>query len=168
MKWFIIIPLLFNPGQYSTVEVADEATCDNLAAQYELAGFSGVECVTNQPTFEQDFTIATILTSLDGRPVAESARLLLTTTARASQTDFAWNPDRKTVRNWGRAPTVIEPVTGTVWLLALRNAKALTFQPLTAEGRPLGEPVRAELTNLGFRVPVGDPPATWYVAEVGR
>jgi len=108
------------------------------------------------------------LTSLDGRPVAEAARLLLTTTARASHTEFAWNPDRKTVRNWGRAPTVIEPVTGAVWLLALRHAKAVTVQPLAAEGRPLGGPVRAELTNLGFRVPVGDPPATWYVVEVGR
>lgn len=136
-----------------------------------LIGFvhEGPKATANLSAAQVENPFACIfLTSLDGRPVAESARLLLTTTARASHTDFAWNADRKTVKNWGRAPTVIEPVTGAVWLLGLAGAKAVTVQPLAAEGRPLGEPVRAELTNLGWRVPVGDPPATWYVVEVGR
>ena len=46
---------------------------------------------------------AIYLTSLDGQPIAEAERLLLTTTARATLTDFEWEPDRKSVKSWGRA-----------------------------------------------------------------
>lgn len=108
------------------------------------------------------------LTSLDGRPLAESTRLLLTTTARASQTGFEWNPDHKTVKNWGRAPTVIEPVTGAVELRGLGRARGVAVQPLAAEGRPLGEPVPAKQTGNKWRISLGDPPATWHVIDVKR
>jgi len=108
------------------------------------------------------------LTSLDGEPIAAAGRLLLTTTAAAGHTGFQWNPDRKTVKQWGTFPTVIEPVRGDVTLVGLRGAGDVTYQPLTAEGRPLGDPLKAELTNLGSRLRVGDPPATWHVVTVER
>jgi hypothetical protein len=72
------------------------------------------------------------------------------------------------VRQWGRFPTVIEPLAGPLFLHNLKGGEAVTVQPLAAEGRPLGTPREAERTNLGWEIPLGDPPATWYVVEVAR
>ncbi len=114
-----------------------------------------------------DTPFATVyLTSLDGEPIESAGRLLLTATATAAHTGFEWNPDRKTVKQWGRFPTVIEPVRGTVTLTGLKGEGSVTYQPLTAEGRPLGDPLPAEDTNLGPRLRLGTPPATWYRVEV--
>ena len=88
--------------------------------------------------------------------------------AAASHTGFEWNADRKTVKQGGKFPTIIEPVRGEVWLVGLRRANAVAVQPLTAEGLPLGDPLKAEVTNLGYRLRVGTPPATWYVVTVQR
>jgi hypothetical protein len=81
---------------------------------------------------------------------------------------FEWKPDRKTVKQWGRFPTVIEPVRGTVTLTGLTGKGTVTYQALTAEGRPLGDPLPAEMTNRGPRLHLGTPPTTWYVVEVER
>ena len=108
------------------------------------------------------------LTALDGEPIARSGRLLLTTTARATLSGFAWNPDRKTVQDWGRAPTVIEPVTGAVTLVGLQDAGRIKVTPLAAEGRPLEPPVQAEQTARGWRIPIGTPVTTWYILEPQR
>jgi hypothetical protein len=111
---------------------------------------------------------AVYLTSLDGRPIAEAGRMLLTTTARATLSGFAWNPDRKTVKNWGRAPTVIERVTGSVALSGLNGAKTVAITPLAAEGRPLGPPKKIDVADSGCRLPIGEAVTTWYVIEVER
>jgi hypothetical protein len=108
------------------------------------------------------------LTSLGDKTIRESDRLLLATTARATLTGFAWNPGRKTIKSWGRAPTVIEPVTGAVTLLRLCNSQEVSVTPLAAEGRPLTEPGQAKITNLGWRVAIGEPATTSYLIEVRR
>lgn len=111
---------------------------------------------------------AVYLTSLDGRPIAEAGRILLTTTARATLTDFQWNPDRKTVKSWGRAPTVIEPVTGSVTLSGLNAAKMVAVVPLAAEGRPLGPVKKIEVSDSVCRIPIDEAVTTWYLIEVER
>jgi hypothetical protein len=105
------------------------------------------------------------LTSLDGKPISSADRLLLTTTARATLSGFQWNADRKTVKNWGKAPTVIEPVRGAVVLKNVQHAKSMVVTPLAAEGRRLETSVKTEMTNVGLRVPVGEPITTWYLIE---
>ncbi len=52
-----------------------------------------------------------LLTSLDGNPIASSSRLLLTTTARTTNTGLTWRPDHQTVAEWGEGPVVTEPDT---------------------------------------------------------
>lgn len=111
---------------------------------------------------------ALYLTSLDGKPVAQSGRLLLTTTARSTHTGFKWKEDRKHVEDWGQPPVVIEPVSGSVTLTGLKGVTGLVVTPLAAEGRPLEEPKAAERSGDGWKVSLGGPACTWRVIEVRR
>ena len=60
-----------------------------------------------------------MLTSLDGAPLSRAKRMLLTTGSRAGNTGMKWNEKRTSLTDWGTAPTVIEPVTGTIMLRGL-------------------------------------------------
>jgi len=62
------------------------------------------------------FMVLTAVT-LDGRPINDSSRILLTVCGRCENTAMKFSEDRRTVgRNWGRAPVLIEPVEGTLVL----------------------------------------------------
>mgnify|MGYP006299898807 CR=1 FL=1 len=72
-----------------------------------------------------------MLTTLDERPIRNAKRLLLVTSARATNTGFAFEEDGQTVAKWGTGPTLIEPVTGQVILKQIEDASVLTVAPLT-------------------------------------
>jgi hypothetical protein len=120
------------------------------------------------PSLDTEFC-ALMLTSLDDRPIAKSGRLLFSATARSTNTDFAWEADRRTVANWGRGPTRIEPVRGTINLKGLDAVKAVRARPLTAIGAVAEtEPIVAEATPDGWRFPIGATATTWYLIEIDR
>ncbi|TWT84900.1 Cellulase (glycosyl hydrolase family 5) [Planctomycetes bacterium CA13] len=52
------------------------------------------------------------LVALDGKPLAESQRMLLAASARCENSEMPWNEDRTgfTSNNWGQSPTVSEGV----------------------------------------------------------
>jgi hypothetical protein len=111
---------------------------------------------------------ATSATSLDGKPLAESERILLVAAARSANTGQAWNAERTCLSSWGRAPVRIEPVEGKV--VVLRRAAPeggvppiFHLSPLDGRGRPIGEPQRIEVRD-GALVAVlrADPPTLWY------
>lgn len=57
------------------------------------------------------------ITSLDGMPVWNTTKMLITTCGRCENTGMKFSDDRRTVgRNWGGPPVRIETVTGTVAL----------------------------------------------------
>jgi len=59
------------------------------------------------------------ITSLDGMPVWNTNKMLITACGRCENTGMKFSEDRRTVgRNWGGAPVRIETVTGTVALPA--------------------------------------------------
>jgi hypothetical protein len=59
---------------------------------------------------ENDYGIV-LLTSLDAKPVAESARLLLTAVGSAENTGMIWNADKTSVaRNWGNGPSRVNAI----------------------------------------------------------
>jgi len=59
------------------------------------------------------------ITSLDGLPVGNARKMLITACGRCENTGMKFSEDRQTVgRNWGEAPVQIETVTGTVTLPA--------------------------------------------------
>lgn len=55
-----------------------------------------------------------ILSSLDGRPLRDSRRMLLTATARAENTSTVYNGTRTSLKNEGTAPILLEPVTAAL------------------------------------------------------
>ena len=57
---------------------------------------------------------ALILSSLDDRPVDESRRLVLIAVARAENSGTVYSADRTQLRDPGRPPILLEPVTGSV------------------------------------------------------
>lgn len=109
-----------------------------------------------------------VLSALDGQPLARSGRMLLIAGSRVANTGMTWNEKRTRVANWGGAPTLIEPITGTVMLRNLENAAGVTVAALDGEGKPMGEAIRARKTTEGWAFPIGVPATTWYVVWVRR
>lgn len=111
---------------------------------------------------------ALTLSSLDSKPIAESGRLLLTATARTANTGMVWNEKRTSLANWGKAPTVIEPVAGRIVLKDLRGARSVTAQALDGAGRPVGTPLSAKPDGQAWTLSLGQPVTTWYAVSVER
>jgi hypothetical protein len=87
--------------------------------------------ITTPATGNNFVTLA--LSSLDGAPLPESKRVLLTATGRAENIAMGWNAARNSVGNdWGRGPTVVEGVDAQVQLLT--DAKELKVYALGPTG----------------------------------
>jgi hypothetical protein len=71
-----------------------------------------------------------------------------------------WNEDRTSLANWGAEPTLIEPVTGTVTLTGLENARAVR---VTASG---AKAAAASRTAEGWRIQLGSAVTPWYRIDV--
>jgi hypothetical protein len=109
-----------------------------------------------------------VLSSLDGKPLAQSAKMLLTAGSRVSNTNMKWNDTRTRAANQGESPSLIEPVTGAVLLRDLSAATAVWLTALDGSGNPLGAPVQAKKTAAGWSLVIGTPVTTWYVVSVTR
>jgi hypothetical protein len=156
-------------GWYGAAEESGQVVVDSPRTQALIGFFDEDSRSTTNVTSKLDTPFASILlTSLDGRPIDGSQRMLLATTATSVHTGFEWNEDRKTVKQWGTFPTVIEPVRGEIALRGLKHADAIKCQPLTAEGRPLGDPQTSKVTDGQARLELGEPAATWYLLTVRR
>jgi hypothetical protein len=117
-------------------------------------------------------TFATIvLTSMDDKPLARSSKMLLNTGSRVANTDQKWNEARTSLvrpGGQGHSPTLTEPVTGSITLCNIEGAERVSAVALDGAGRPMGDPVQAEKTSDGWKLPIGTPVTTWYVLSVGR
>jgi hypothetical protein len=111
---------------------------------------------------------ALTLSSLDGKPIAQSAKLLLTTGSRVENTGMTWNEKRTTLTNWGKAPVRIEPVTGSVVLRNLVKAASVSITPLDEAGNPRGTAIPATRSTEGWTVPIGTTPSVWYAVSIRR
>ncbi|MDR7435875.1 MAG: hypothetical protein QN189_12225 [Armatimonadota bacterium] len=86
---------------------------------------------------------AIVLTSLDGRPLAQSKRMLLTAVARQMNTGQRWREDERGLADWGTGPVLLQPVRATITLqgtLGLRvfalngRGERVTEVPVTCSG----------------------------------
>ena len=109
-----------------------------------------------------------VLTSMDGKSLAESGRMLLTAGSRVANTGMKWNESHTRVINQGESPTLIEPVTGTITLRKLRSAQSVSAIALDGSGCQLGKPIQARNTAAGWVLPIGNPVTTWYIVSVTR
>jgi hypothetical protein len=111
---------------------------------------------------------AITLSALDEKPIAQSSKLLLTATARVSNSGMQWNSARTTLERWGAPPPLIEPVVGKVVLRNLADAAAASAQPLDGVGQPLGAVLQATKTDQGWELGIGKPATTWYLLSVAH
>lgn len=134
-----------------------------------IVGRAGSYSVTNL-ILDLEMPFAAVqVASLDGRPVTDSAKLLLVAGARVANTGMRWkDAARHTLGEaWGSAPTRIEPVRGVVTLRGLASAQSVTLQPLDPVGQPDGDAVPFMHSTQGICVSLpGTTP--WYVIDVVR
>ena len=109
-----------------------------------------------------------VLSSMDAKPLARSAKMLLTTGSRVSNTGMKWNDTHTRVANQGESPSLIEPVSGTVVLRGLEGAVAVSASALDGAGRPIGNAIAATKRSGAWALAIGDPVTTWYVVSVKR
>ncbi len=114
-----------------------------------------------------DFATIT-LSSLDGKPINLSNRLLLTTTSRTQNTGAKWDDRRAMLTEWGTDPTLIEPVTGWIQLKDLEGAIGVFAQPLDGAARPIGKEISGKMIEPGWEIAVGTPATTSYLIRVER
>jgi hypothetical protein len=106
---------------------------------------------------------AITLSSMDGKPISRSTRLLLTATAREQNTGAKWN-DRHTLwAELGTAPAQIEAVTGWVILHNIEGAVGMQVTALDGSARPTGDRIAGRRLELGWEFPIGDVTATTYL-----
>ena len=100
-----------------------------------------------------------VLVALDGRPVAESAKLLLTALRRAENRDMGWTADRRSVADrWGEGPV---RVLGLEAELAMPAGTRWTVTPLDPAGQR-----RAPLQQAAATVRIEPAHATiWWLLE---
>ncbi len=118
-------------------------------------------------TAENEFC-SIIVTSLNAEPISSSPSLLLVATARSANQDMTWNEDRTSLSNWGSAPTVIEPVKGSVTLRNIGPAEHVEAVPLNGAGKKIGQSIQAQVVADGFEIPIGEPATTWYLVRIQR
>ena len=111
---------------------------------------------------------AIVVTSLDGKTIAQAGKLLLIAGARAVNTGMEWNSEHTGLAQWGGSPTLIEPVTGNLALRNLEGATGVLVQPLDGAGQPLGQPISATRNGEAWEIPTGNPGTTWYAITVER
>ncbi|MGV1684632.1 hypothetical protein [Sphingopyxis sp. NJF-3] len=114
-----------------------------------------------------DFAAIT-LSSLDGKPLNLSDRMLLTTTGKVENTGQSWNARHAMLSNWGTAPTLIEPITGWIQLKDLEGAIGVSAQALDGSARPIGPAIRGKMIEPGWEIAVGTPATTTYLIRVER
>lgn len=73
---------------------------------------------------------ALTLVPVDGKPVLNSEKILITLGSRVENVDMAWNGDRNSVsNNWGKAPVQAEPIACTISLKASKPRVVYTLSP---------------------------------------
>jgi hypothetical protein len=109
-----------------------------------------------------------VLSSLDGRALAKSERMLLTAGTRVANTNMKWNESHTRLVSQGESPTLIEPVTGTITLRNLQGARGVTAMALDGAGKATGAMVTGKKAAGGWSLPIGETPTVWYTIAVKR
>jgi len=135
-----------------------------------LVGFIGAnpKMLTNLSARIENRFATLVLTSMDGRPLSESSRMLLTAGSRVTNTGMKWNESHTRLAEQGRPPTLIEPVTGSLVLRGLQHARGVQAEALDGAGQILGRITAAKHADGAWTLRIGEPATTWYVISVRR
>ena len=117
-----------------------------------VVGFAGETRVDTQAaTFELETPFAVVLlSSLDGEPLAESRRILVSTSADARWTGVEVSENGDEILSTGHWPFLMQPVEGRI---VLKGAGAATVHRLATNGERLGN-LAVEVTPGGLVLPL--------------
>lgn len=105
---------------------------------------------------------AVALAAVDGLPLTESRKAVLTVATRQENTGMAWEDHTRRVRAWGVAPTLMEPARGAVRLAWTGTPRVRVLGP---DGVPGAEiPVRADGKGW-WRIELDTVAAPWFLVE---
>ena len=119
----------------------------------ELGGVT-VECKTP--------FAAILVTSLDGKPIGQARRLLVTAVARAENTGQAYYRNHSSVPERGRVPVLVEPVRARV---TLRVPGAATVHALDPTGKR-SAPLPASVANGTLDIRLDEAHSPWCEIQV--
>uniref|UniRef100_UPI0035C9BCC5 hypothetical protein n=1 Tax=uncultured Sphingomonas sp. TaxID=158754 RepID=UPI0035C9BCC5 len=168
-----IDPIVSDTGELSwkTTDGKDGLVSVDTPRSQALVGFvsanAKVETRNLSAEIRNRFAVIT-LSSLDGKPLTVSNRILLTTTGRVENSGQKWDARGANLTVWGTAPTLIEPITGYVTLKDLEGAIGVFAQPLDGSARPIGKERAAKMVEPGWELPIGSPATTHYLVRVER
>ncbi len=111
---------------------------------------------------------AITLSSLSELPIQRANRLLLTVCGRWQNTGSEWNERHTLWEQWGKGPTLIEPVRGWLMLRELDGAVAVRLTPLDGASQPIGDALRGRRMEVGWEIELGTVPTVQYLIEVYR
>src|SRR5262249_22443749 len=107
---------------------------------------------------------ALTLTAMDGQPIDQSRRLLLTAVGKVENKGMRWNAERTSVgKDWGTGPTRAEGIPAAVTVET--RARTAAVYPLDGAGR---RQRRLDATLAGGRLTFTIGPASrtlWYEVE---
>lgn len=108
------------------------------------------------------------LTSMDGKPISQSSRMMLVAAGAVENSGERWNTADTALTRWGGPPTLINQVTGTLTLLQLGDARTVLLQPMNGAGQPDGSAIPAKKVAGGWVLTLGNPVTPWYEVTVQR
>jgi hypothetical protein len=109
-----------------------------------------------------------LLSSMEQQPISLSSKLLLVAGGPVENSGQTWNSAGTDLTAWGDAPTLIDPVRGTIVLRNLKGARAVTIQAIDGAGQPLGAPIPASHSGDDWKLPIGGQTTTWYQIAVSH
>ena len=158
LNWYV------EPGRHGVVTVDTPRTQALVGFVRENADKTTTHLAAELRT---DFAAIT-LSSLDERPIQRADRLLLTVCGRWQNTGSEWNERHTLWEQWGKGPTLIEPVEGWLMLRELDGAVAVRLTPLDGASQPIGEPASGRRMEVGWEIELATVPTVQYLVEVYR
>lgn len=111
---------------------------------------------------------AVMVSSLDGKPIAEASELLITAGGRTANAGMKWNDGRTSLIETGGPPMQIEVVEGELLIRLKGSAKRVELLPLDGAGRALGPFIAPQKTLTGIRIVLGEHNTPWYFVKIER
>jgi hypothetical protein len=102
------------------------------------------------PRFGRDFATVAVV-SLDGKPLPQSSRLLLTVVARAENEGMVWNEAHNSLgKDWGHGPTIVERVPASIRLVSERSLHVFALRPDGTHDHEM--PVSRDASGVSFGI----------------
>ncbi len=163
-------PWLSETGEieWNNIDSANAVFTVNAPSARVIAGYIGGKSINlGNLTVEMDTTPsnwATItLTTLDGKSVEESSKILLAAAGRVENTDMQWNEQKTSVSNkWGNSPTRAEGIPANIRLSNIKNLKIYSLDPAgnILEEIPVNKRGKEQSFNIGAQYKT-----LWYIIK---